>query len=208
MTKTEDRGRGARAVRAKSHNASEFFSEKHRLSSIKRRLRALLPTPNSRRTAVKPGPQLGTVMTGGEQDAWNRTPADRSTDKQKSHSRHEAASSAPTRPSQRRRLLPESIFSDFNGFRRHSQVTVYAPVLNAKPWSRVGRGANGVSGFLKNNTRPRSAWQEIVVFFKRPGHQLGSFRHSLRTRRGELDLPGTIPQNPERHNKLFLISIL
>jgi hypothetical protein len=83
-----------------------------------------------------------------------------------------------------------------------------SPVLNAKPWSRVGRGANGVSGFLKNNTRPRSAWQEIVVFFKRPGHQLGSFRRSLRTRRGELDLPGTIPQNPERHNKLFLISIL
>jgi len=32
-----------------------------------------------------------------------------------------------------------------------------------------------LSGFLKNNTKHQPARQEIVVFFKRPGRQLGAF---------------------------------
>ena len=57
--KDGDRGRDAQPVPAKSHNTSEFFSEKHRLSSIKYRLRALCRAPIRGRPRPISGSQSG-----------------------------------------------------------------------------------------------------------------------------------------------------
>jgi hypothetical protein len=56
----------------------------------------------------------------------------------------------------------EFVLSDFNQLRRHLRAVRR---LTPKAWSRLAheRCKPGSSNFLKNNTRPRPAWQEIVA---------------------------------------------
>ena len=94
-------------MRAKSSNTNEFLPERHRLSLIKRRLRAPSPTPKFDENGLDPRPtaaddQEGRLPTRPE---TGRPSASRSTGKQKSHCRHEAASQRGG-PRRRDRLLP------------------------------------------------------------------------------------------------------